>query len=169
MIYRIPISLTSVVSWTDRTGRPRSSSVNCNVRARNKLYDPKVSVFGTIHHALLGNSCINIRNRNVKPQPPQPYQNGAHHRRRRICRYVSEPAPTFRSMLTQLHAGRELTQLLLEDAPAIRLITTDIREPPKYGVEEESRLVVVAADLGNKEDVEKLFSYGQVDGVYALQ
>jgi len=65
--------------------------------------------------------------------------------------------------------GRELVQLLLEQCPRLRLVTTDIHRPPTYGVEDENRLVAVAADLGDKEQVAKLFDYGRVQGVFALQ
>lgn len=65
--------------------------------------------------------------------------------------------------------GRELVKLLLDKCPRLRLITTDIHRPPTYGVEDEARLVAVAADLGEKDQVASLFKYGRVHGVFALQ
>ena len=65
--------------------------------------------------------------------------------------------------------GRQLVQLFLSTCPQLSLITTDVSAPPKYGVEDEERLISVAADLGDKAQVEKLFRYRPVQGVFALQ
>jgi nucleoside-diphosphate-sugar epimerase len=65
--------------------------------------------------------------------------------------------------------GRKLVQLLLADHPHLRLITTDIHRPPTYGIEDEEKLIAVAVDLADKEQVGSLFGYGPVQGVFALQ
>lgn len=64
--------------------------------------------------------------------------------------------------------GREVTKLLLELYPNLRIITTDIVAPPRY-VDDEKRLRVVQADLGKAEDLAKLFEGEKVGGVFALQ
>jgi nucleoside-diphosphate-sugar epimerase len=50
-----------------------------------------------------------------------------------------------------------------------KLITTDIHRPPTYGIEDEEKLIAVAVDLADKEQVGSLFGYGAVQGVFALQ
>jgi nucleoside-diphosphate-sugar epimerase len=65
--------------------------------------------------------------------------------------------------------GRQLVQLLLSSAPEITLITTDVSTPPNYGEQDEGRLLCLAADLGNKEQVKGLFQYRPIEGVFALQ
>lgn len=88
----------------------------------------------------------------------------------------SNPALTFPTHIKTVlitgasgFVGRKLVQLLLADHPHLRLITTDIHRPPTYGIENEGRLVAVAVDLADKEQVGSLFGYGAVQGVFALQ
>jgi nucleoside-diphosphate-sugar epimerase len=64
--------------------------------------------------------------------------------------------------------GQKLTQLLLERFPDVKLITTDIVEPPKY-ISDESRLRVVKADLGDPAQLTTIFEGETVGGVFALQ
>ncbi|KAL1405533.1 hypothetical protein Q8F55_009171 [Vanrija albida] len=63
--------------------------------------------------------------------------------------------------------GREVTKLLLELYPSLRVITTDIVEPPRY-VDDEKRLRVVQADLGKPDELAKLFEGEKIGGVFAL-
>lgn len=62
--------------------------------------------------------------------------------------------------------GREITKLMLELYPKLRIITTDIVEPPR--LTEDSRLRVVKADLGKETDIESLFKDEKVGGLIAL-
>jgi hypothetical protein len=50
----------------------------------------------------------------------------------------------------------------------LRIITTDIVEPPKL-IDDAKRLKVVKADLGDLSQVKKLFEGETIGGVYALQ
>ena len=70
--------------------------------------------------------------------------------------------------LTPGFVGQQLTQLLLKLFPDVRLITTDVVQPPKL-IDDEKRLRVVKADLGDTEQVKGLFAGEDVGGVYALQ
>ena len=63
--------------------------------------------------------------------------------------------------------GAQLTQLLLDLFPKLRIITTDIIEPPKLTRDE--RLKVVKCDLGDIKQVEGLFEGEKIGGVFALQ
>jgi len=63
--------------------------------------------------------------------------------------------------------GAQLTQLLLDLFPKLRIITTDIIEPPKLTSDE--RLKVVKCDLGDIKQVEGLFEGEKIGGVFALQ
>jgi nucleoside-diphosphate-sugar epimerase len=63
--------------------------------------------------------------------------------------------------------GAQLTQLLLDLFPKLRIITTDIVEPPKLTSDE--RLKVVKCDLGDLKQVEGLFEGEKIGGVFALQ
>jgi hypothetical protein len=63
--------------------------------------------------------------------------------------------------------GAQLTQLLLDLFPDLRIITTDIVEPPKLTSEE--RLKVVKCDLGDVKQVEGLFQGEKIGGIFALQ
>jgi hypothetical protein len=63
--------------------------------------------------------------------------------------------------------GAQLTQLLLDLFPKLRIITTDIVEPPKLTSDE--RLKVVKCDLGDVKQVEGLFEGEKIGGVFALQ
>lgn len=63
--------------------------------------------------------------------------------------------------------GAQLTQLLLDLFPKLRIITTDIVEPPK--LTSDGRLRVVKCDLGDIKQVEGLFEGEKIGGVFALQ
>jgi hypothetical protein len=63
--------------------------------------------------------------------------------------------------------GAQLTQLLLDLFPKLRIITTDIVEPPK--LTSDKRLKVVKCDLGDVKQVEALFEGEKIGGVFALQ
>jgi hypothetical protein len=63
--------------------------------------------------------------------------------------------------------GAQLTQLLLDLFPKLRITTTDIVEPPKLTSDE--RLKVVKCDLGDIKQVEALFEGEKIGGVFALQ
>lgn len=63
--------------------------------------------------------------------------------------------------------GQKLTQLLL-DRSNVKIITTDIVEPPKLSTD-ASRLKVVKANLGDDAAVKALFEGEKVGIVYALQ
>jgi nucleoside-diphosphate-sugar epimerase len=82
---------------------------------------------------------------------------------------VETLAPPFVFRLTWLgFVGQQLTSLLLELFPSLRIITTDIVEPPR-SIDDEKRLKVVKADLGDLSQVKKLFEGETIGGVYALQ
>ena len=63
--------------------------------------------------------------------------------------------------------GAQLTQLFLDLFPKLRIITTDIVEPPKLTSDE--RLRTVKCDLGDSKQVEGLFEGEKIGGVFALQ
>jgi len=63
--------------------------------------------------------------------------------------------------------GAQLTQLFLDLFPKLRIITTDIVEPPKLTNDE--RLRTVKCDLGDIKQVEGLFEGEKIGGVFALQ
>lgn len=63
--------------------------------------------------------------------------------------------------------GAQLTQLLLDLFPKLKIITTDIVEPPK--LTSDARLRVVKADLGNVSEVKQLFEGEKIGGIFALQ
>lgn len=77
-------------------------------------------------------------------------------------------ARTLRPTLTSGFVGQQLTQLLLDKCPGVKIITTDVVVPPKL-VDDEKRLKVVKADLGDKAQVKALFEGENIGGVYALQ
>ncbi|BEJ11115.1 hypothetical protein CspHIS471_0105370 [Cutaneotrichosporon sp. HIS471] len=62
--------------------------------------------------------------------------------------------------------GREVTQLMLDLYPTLRIITTDIIEPPR--LTDDPRLRVVKADLGDTAQIEALFEGEKVGGLIAL-
>ncbi|WVF71767.1 hypothetical protein IAT40_006575 [Kwoniella sp. CBS 6097] len=64
--------------------------------------------------------------------------------------------------------GQQLVKLLLSLYPSVRLITTDIVQPPNHGIDDEKRLKSVKADLGDKAQLEALFEGEKVGGVFAL-
>lgn len=70
--------------------------------------------------------------------------------------------------LTPGFVGREVTKLMLDLYPDLRLITTDIIEPPRF-IDDEQRLRVVKADLGDEKQIESLFEGEEVGGLIALQ
>jgi len=83
----------------------------------------------------------------------------------------SSPLPlpsTSRIKPTSGFVGQQLTQLLLDKFSDVKIITTDVVLPPRL-VEDEQRLKVVKADLGDKAQVQALFDGEEVGGVYALQ
>lgn len=57
---------------------------------------------------------------------------------------------------------------MLDLYPNLRIITTDIVEPPRV-IDDEKRLKVVKADLGDEKQVEALFEGEEVGGLIALQ
>lgn len=57
---------------------------------------------------------------------------------------------------------------MLELFPTLRIITTDIVEPPRF-IEDEKRLRVVKADLGDEAQIKGLFEGEKVGGLIALQ
>lgn len=63
--------------------------------------------------------------------------------------------------------GAQLTQLLLDLFPKLKIITTDIVEPPK--LTQDERLKVVKADLGDVNQVKSLFEGEKIGGIFALQ
>jgi hypothetical protein len=63
--------------------------------------------------------------------------------------------------------GREITKLLLDLDPTLRIITTDVITPPQLTT--DSRLKVVQADLGDVAAIEGLFKNEEVGGIIALQ
>lgn len=71
-------------------------------------------------------------------------------------------------MLTTGFVGREVTKLMLDLFPKLRIITTDIVEPPRI-IEDDKRLHVVKADLGDEAQIEALFKGEEVGGLIALQ
>ncbi|ODO08901.1 NAD-dependent epimerase/dehydratase [Cryptococcus wingfieldii CBS 7118] len=64
--------------------------------------------------------------------------------------------------------GQQLVLLLLSLYPSLKVITTDIVEPPSHGITDKNRLVAVKADLGKIKEVEGLFKGEKIDGVFAL-
>lgn len=62
--------------------------------------------------------------------------------------------------------GAQLTQLLLDLFPKVKIITTDIVEPPRLTSDE--RLKVVKADLGDIKQVQGLFEGQKIGGIFAL-
>lgn len=70
--------------------------------------------------------------------------------------------------LTTGFVGREVTGLMLDLYPDLRIITTDIVEPPRV-IDDEKRLRVVKADLGDEKQIEDLFEGEEVGGLIALQ
>ncbi|ORX36914.1 hypothetical protein BD324DRAFT_591288 [Kockovaella imperatae] len=63
--------------------------------------------------------------------------------------------------------GQELVKLLLELFPDVKLIATDIIEPPRL-IDDEKRFKAIKADLGHTSQVEALFEGEQIGGVFAL-
>lgn len=57
---------------------------------------------------------------------------------------------------------------MLDLYPDLRIITTDIVEPPRV-IDDEKRLRVVKADLGDEKQIEGLFEGEEVGGLIALQ
>lgn len=57
---------------------------------------------------------------------------------------------------------------MLERFPSLRIITTDIIEPPTF-TSDKSRLRVVKADLGDASQLKSLFEGETIGGVFALQ
>jgi hypothetical protein len=80
---------------------------------------------------------------------------------------VQEVCPFSSGKLMIGFVGAQLTQLLLDLFPKLRIITTDIVEPPKLTSDE--RLKVVKCDLGDLKQVEGLFEGEKIGGVFALQ
>ncbi|WVQ82275.1 hypothetical protein IAT38_004403 [Cryptococcus sp. DSM 104549] len=64
--------------------------------------------------------------------------------------------------------GQQLVQLLLKLFPSVKLITTDIVEPPNHGVTDSKRLTCIKADLGKIDEVKALFEGETIGGVFAL-
>ncbi|WWD17528.1 hypothetical protein CI109_101969 [Kwoniella shandongensis] len=64
--------------------------------------------------------------------------------------------------------GQQLVKLLLSLFSDIKIIATDIVEPPNHGITDKNRLRTVKADLGKIEEVKGLFEGEKVDGVFAL-
>jgi nucleoside-diphosphate-sugar epimerase len=65
--------------------------------------------------------------------------------------------------------GQKLAQLLLTHAPDVKLILTDVVQPPNFGISDESKVKAVKADLGNMDAVKSLFQGEKVGIIYALQ
>lgn len=65
--------------------------------------------------------------------------------------------------------GRELVQLLIKVRPDLALVTTDIKPPPTYGIQDANKLIAVGCDLGDRTQVEGLFKGRRIQGVFALQ
>lgn len=65
--------------------------------------------------------------------------------------------------------GQQLVKLLLELHPTVKLITTDIVQPPSHGVTDTNRLKSVKADLGKQEEIDGLLKGETIGGVFALQ
>lgn len=63
--------------------------------------------------------------------------------------------------------GREVTKLMLDLYPTLRIIATDIVEPPRATA--DKRLRVVKADLGDEAQIAGLFEGEEVGGLIALQ
>lgn len=83
---------------------------------------------------------------------------------------VCLPHPDTRPSSTLTYSGfvgAQLTQLLLDLFPKLKIITTDIVEPPKLTSDE--RLKVVKADLGDVNQVKALFEGEKIGGIFALQ
>lgn len=84
--------------------------------------------------------------------------------------YPSAPGEAEAELTIPGFVGQKLTQLLLKLAPKhVKLITTDVVEPPNHGETDTNRLKVVKADLGKPEVVKSLFEGEKVGIVYALQ
>lgn len=64
--------------------------------------------------------------------------------------------------------GQKLVELLLELDPKLKIIATDVVQPPAP-IKDESRLRVVKADLGDPKEVKALFEGEKVGGIFALQ
>ncbi|KIR55878.1 NAD-dependent epimerase/dehydratase [Cryptococcus gattii Ru294] len=64
--------------------------------------------------------------------------------------------------------GQQLVKLLLELHPTVKLITTDIVQPPNHGVTDTNRLRSVKADLGRQEEIDGLLKGETIGGVFAL-
>jgi nucleoside-diphosphate-sugar epimerase len=64
--------------------------------------------------------------------------------------------------------GQQLATLLLNACPDVKLITTDIIQPPAL-IQDESKLKCVKADLGDIKQIEALFEGEDIGGVFALQ
>lgn len=65
--------------------------------------------------------------------------------------------------------GRELVRLLLDRFPDVSLIATDVGTPPDYEIFDKNRLLCVAANLCDKNEVEQLFDGKRIQAVFALQ
>lgn len=65
--------------------------------------------------------------------------------------------------------GQKLAQLLLTHAPNIKLLLTDVVQPPTFGISDESKVKAVKADLGSMDAVKSLFQGEKVGIIYALQ
>lgn len=72
-------------------------------------------------------------------------------------------------MHTKGFVGQQLVKLLLELHPTVKLITTDIVQPPNHGVTDTSRLRSVKADLGKQVEIDGLLKDETIGGVFALQ
>lgn len=57
---------------------------------------------------------------------------------------------------------------MLELDPKVKIIATDVVQPPAP-TKDESRLKVVKADLGDVNEVKALFEGEKVGGIFALQ
>ncbi|KAK4685884.1 hypothetical protein P7C73_g4257, partial [Tremellales sp. Uapishka_1] len=64
--------------------------------------------------------------------------------------------------------GQQLTALLLDQFPDVKLITTDLSPPPSLGASNSRRLKSVGVDLGNVAQVNSLFEGETIGGVFAL-
>jgi hypothetical protein len=59
--------------------------------------------------------------------------------------------------------------LLLECAPDVKLLLTDVVQPPTFGISDESKVKAVKVDLGDIAATKALFEGETVGLVYALQ
>ncbi|WWD02683.1 hypothetical protein V865_000724 [Kwoniella europaea PYCC6329] len=64
--------------------------------------------------------------------------------------------------------GQKLVLLLLKLYPNLRIIATDIIEPPNHGITDTKRLRNVKADLGKPDELKGVFDGEKVGGVFAL-